>query len=121
MAQCEMQPRRAGDLRATALATAKAIGSASDAQDAIDDIDDVPVTEVSAHPVYDHQAAIALAFQQQHLQELDLSEGLIKFLPHLLAGFLLIQLVLQPDLYLKRAQEYLESVFLLHVFYILQA
>ena len=52
----------------------------------------------------------------QHLQELDLSEGLIKFLPHLLAGFLLIQLVLQPDLYLKRAQEYLESFFLLHVF-----
>ncbi len=39
--------------------------------DAIDDIEDVPTNEVSAHPVHDHDAAIMLAFQQEHLEELE--------------------------------------------------
>ena len=39
--------------------------------DTVDDIQDVPVTEVSAHPVHDHQAAIAIAFQHERLQELE--------------------------------------------------
>jgi len=42
-----------------------------DAGDVVEDGEDVPVTELSAHPLRDHQQALAMAFQHDRIQELD--------------------------------------------------
>ena len=39
--------------------------------DIIEDGGDVPVHEVSPHPLHDHREAIAFAFQQRALQEIE--------------------------------------------------
>jgi hypothetical protein len=46
------------------------VGGGGVADDVVDDSEDVPVVELSAHPVHDHQAATSLAFQSAHLQAL---------------------------------------------------
>ena len=42
-----------------------------DAGEVVDDDEDVPVTELSAHPLRDHQQALAMAFQHNQIQELE--------------------------------------------------
>ena len=44
--------------------------------DTIDDIEDVLMTEVSAHPLRHHQAAIAFAFRHGHLKQLETTSRL---------------------------------------------